>query len=216
MGEFGWCCTWHYPLYMELSVVIMVSIRSGEMMLVANLLYFFRFQIGYFVYGLFVLYKFVLSPVIYMILITVSVHNKDHTVRHRLVIEAPLGFVSFVYCWVTCGLLSGFLFLSSAIDILGSTEHPCCIYPICVSQSDALYIRFYHFMQRVFRRVSLLILCNYMQSESGEMTRDPKLLSRQGQCHDVLNLILFGVPKKKLLFQDDDGTIFHSLLDHCQ
>eukprot|EP01083_Nonionella_stella_P269466 911769_1 len=209
-------------LGLELFVIIMVSMRSGEMMLVANLLYFFRFQIGYFVYGLFVLYKFVWAPVFYMLLITASVYNKNNTNRHDIVIDAPLGLVSFVYCWVTSILLSAFLCCSSAIDLRDATAHPLCYRGPDLTKTsksrgnDTCYASCYLTWQHVFTRVSLSSICNYMQSDAGEMTRDPKSLLRQGKYHDVLNLMAFGMPKKKLLFQDDEGTIFHLLFDRCQ
>eukprot|EP01083_Nonionella_stella_P180127 641505_1 len=164
-------------LGMELLWVLFISVRSKEMMIVANLIYFFQFQIGSPLYGLFLLYKFILSPYIYMILITSSVYNEEHNNIHHLVLETPLGLVSFVYCWATCVLLSCFLCCSDAIDVSGG---------------------------------SLCRMCSYMQERESEITRDVKTLSQQGKYLDVLNLISFGIPKKKLLFRDD-GTILHLL-----
>eukprot|EP01083_Nonionella_stella_P073054 197275_1 len=169
---------------MELLVVLVISIRSKEVMIFANLLYFFIFDldVGWHeeLYVLFMLYKFIFSPVIYMILITIFVSSSfeawkvdKYHIRHELVLGTPLGLLSFVYCWVT------------------SIALPC-------------FIGCAHFNWA------------YMQSLHNDITRDFKGLARQGKLHDILNLVSFGMPKKKLLFHDDDGSILHSLCEFCE
>eukprot|EP01083_Nonionella_stella_P295345 1003759_1 len=47
----------------------------------------------------------------------------------------------------------------------------------------------------------------------GQPTRDLRKLAALGQWDDILDLILFGVSKRNLLFHDGDGTMMHCLFE---
>eukprot|EP01084_Bolivina_argentea_P050677 93204_1 len=166
-------------LGVELSFALILCFWSGDIMILANMLYYTvpdsDSVVPEILFHLFLCFRVGLQMV-YLLLITIFAtftfnawKVQDYEVRNRNIIKQKFGLSLLLYCWI----------------------------------SSCLTICFLQYM-------------NAAAFDGHSSGRGIKTLAKNGKFKEIMNLVQFGLSKKRLMKTDGSGTVLHYLFKECQ